>query len=252
MPLRVKVFLFHLLCSVLVVGPVIAGFWWVWYPPPLGRLQGLASILLLLVIVDLVIGPVASAVVANPGKTAAALKKDIAIIVLVQVIALSYGTYTAWAARPAFIVYNSDRFDVVTASELTAERLAEAVDEVYRSVPLLGPRFAFARPPVNVAERTQLLFSAALGGADLKDFPRLYVRWEQRDASLAARVRQLDELRSVNPTRTQEIDHFVSRQRVPESVLGYFPLVGRAQLGSVIVRRDTLEILALTPWIPNY
>lgn len=250
--MRFKAFCLHLAGSIAIVGSSVLFVLLVWYPPPLAELQGLRSIILLLAAVDLILGPLATLIVANPRKPSAELGRDISVIVVVQFSALVYGLYTAYSARPAFVVYNADRFDVITASELTAERLNEAKRKEFQTIPLWGPHIVYARPPESSNERLAMTMSAALGGADIKDFPRLYLPWKERDLAVASKLRSLDELRSRNPERAEEIDDVARTASSPVDGLAYLPLIGRVDKGAVIVRRDTLEIVAVTSLRPNY
>ena len=55
-----------------------------------------------------------------------------------QLAALVYGMSIVYLARPAFIVFVKDRFEVITAIELSAENLAEAKYPEFRGIPVTG------------------------------------------------------------------------------------------------------------------
>ena len=126
----------HVAVSAAVVGTIVLATLFIWYPPPLAALQGLGVILLLLAVVDLSLGPLCTLLIASPKKTRAHIARDVAVIGLVQAVALGYGVYTVWVARPAYIVFNKDRFDVVGASELAHDYFGKRTHGEFASPPL--------------------------------------------------------------------------------------------------------------------
>ena len=111
----------HLIASALVVGIFLSIVATVWYPPPLLHLQGAVPILVTLAVVDVCLGPLITLIIAGPRKPRPELTRDLSIIVFVQLTALAYGAWTVYSGRPAFLVFNADRFDVVAATEIETE-----------------------------------------------------------------------------------------------------------------------------------
>jgi hypothetical protein len=114
----------HLLISAGIAAGVLAVMVAVWYPPPLFQAMGGVTLALILIGVDVVLGPALTLIVFRSGKRR--LKLDLAVIALVQVAALLYGCYVVALARPAYIVFVKDQFQVATAAQLSPELLAEA------------------------------------------------------------------------------------------------------------------------------
>jgi hypothetical protein len=115
---RLRFALGHLALSAVVVSAFVSLVLLVWYPAPLGRLEGVFPVLMLLVAVDVCLGPLLTLIVASPTKPRRSLYRDLTIIGVAQFAALGYGAHSTFVARPAFIVYNADRFDIVMPSEL--------------------------------------------------------------------------------------------------------------------------------------
>lgn len=61
----------------------------------------------------------------------------VAVIVALQPIAFGYGLWTISTARPAWLIFNADRFDLAQAHELDARFLKDAHPE-FRSAPWTG------------------------------------------------------------------------------------------------------------------
>ncbi|MGE6390963.1 hypothetical protein ACQKDP_10315 [Psychrobacter pacificensis] len=71
----------------------------------------------MILIVDLISGSLSTLVVYKKHKKT--LKMDLTIIALIQLSALSYGLYSVYEARPVFIAYVVDRFDLVRANDIS-------------------------------------------------------------------------------------------------------------------------------------
>jgi len=90
------------------------GFW-LWYPSPLDKALGVANIFLLLLSIDVIIGPLLTLIVAKQGKRS--LKTDLLTIATLQLAALVYGLYMVAQGRPVWIIYSNNRFELVQAYE---------------------------------------------------------------------------------------------------------------------------------------
>jgi hypothetical protein len=161
----------HLLISTGIAAGVLALMLGVWYGPTLFRAMGGAALALILIGVDVVLGPALTLVVFRSAKRG--LKFDLAAIALFQLAALLYGCYVVSLARPAFIVFVKDQFQVATVAELEPQYLAEARYPQYRSPPWAGPELVYGDWPKDHEEQQKLLF-AGLAGVDLQHFPRYY------------------------------------------------------------------------------
>ena len=241
---RLRLTLGHLGFSALAVSAVVLWVLLVWYPSPLADLQGVTQVLLVLAFVDICLGPLLTFIIASPGKASRELFRDISIIVLAQLGALGYGTYTTFVARPAFVVFNSNRFDVVAASELVWKEGRRLQDRRFASAPLFGPVWAHALPPDSVEERNEILFSAVEGGPDLKNLPHLFHIWPQDDASVRSRLRPMSELAGMSDLHRQEVRKLEENLSLNADELAYVPLIGRSDIGVVVLRRSDLGIVA--------
>ena len=121
---RFHAFGFHLLGSVILGLCAAALVFLVWYPNPLHKAAGVTHIFLLLLLVDVIVGPVVTLIVFNRAKPE--LRRDLVIVLLLQLSALAYGMYTVFVPRPAYLVFAADRFDVVYANDLESEQVGKA------------------------------------------------------------------------------------------------------------------------------
>ena len=236
----------HLALSVVIAAAVLAALLLVWYPQPYFRLAGGAGLMMILIGVDVVLGPAMTLVVFNPAKKS--LRLDLAIIAALQVAALVYGISVIAQARPAYVVFGGDRFTVVGANMIHPESLASA-PAPYDTLPLDGPRIVGAKMPTAAAEREKVML-LVLGGFDLPLLPRYYVPYAEVIASLKEKARPLDELVKRKPDTEPALDAAVAKLGVPRASLVYVPVIGRLERGTALVDVQSGEVRAIVPLDP--
>ena len=123
-----------------------------WYPDYLfwldGGLQGLRIVLL----VDLVLGPVLALVFFHPEKSRGKLVFDIVLITVLQVAAMAWGGWMVWSQRPVAVIYGNHRFvsvapDIMRRQGETAASLTRFSDA--------APPYIYRRAPANAREEKQ-------------------------------------------------------------------------------------------------
>ena len=203
----------HLLISIAIASAVIALMLGVWYPGPLFEAAGGAGILYILVGVDVILGPLLTLIVFKSGKRS--LKFDLTMIGLVQIAALIYGVYVVFLARPAFIVFVKDRFELVTTVELEPEELAKAKYPQFSAPGWTGPQLAVADMPDDPKERTMVLY-AAIAGFDLQHFPRFFVPYAERTKDVLAKAETVARFRVSEPVSARVLDAYLASSGVKE------------------------------------
>lgn len=95
-------FLYHFLLSLLLM--LIAGYliFGVWYHKPYYQLFDVLQVFILMLGIDLILGPLLTFIVYKKGKKT--LKMDLAVVALVQLLAFGWGMWSIANARPAWIV----------------------------------------------------------------------------------------------------------------------------------------------------
>jgi hypothetical protein len=116
----------HLLLSVAIGVAALAAMILVWYPRPYFEATGGRGLVLLMIGADVTLGALLTTAVFNPAKGLGKVKLDLAVIGLLQLAALAYGIHVMYSARPAYLVFAVDRFDLVMANTLPATELAKA------------------------------------------------------------------------------------------------------------------------------
>ena len=208
--------------------------------------MGGKNLLIILVSVDVCIGPLLTLVVFNPAKKE--LRRDLAIIATVQLVALLYGAWVTFGARPVFTVFAKDHFDVVAANEIDDADLAQAPPE-FRSLSLTGPRIVGTRMPTDVNERNAVVF-AAVGGKDLQHFPKYYVAYADMAAEVKNGAKPLNALLKAHPDAVEAIRAASVEAGRPESLLLYVPLRARLRAMTAVLDARDLRVVTIAPIDP--
>ncbi|HBB40500.1 MAG: hypothetical protein COW73_01205 [Nitrospirae bacterium CG18_big_fil_WC_8_21_14_2_50_70_55] len=129
---RVKPFLIHLAASALVAAGLTALLAAYWYPLPYFYADGGWQGLRLVLAVDCVLGPLITLVIYNSKKSSRQLFADYAVVITLQVVAFSLGTWTVFHHHTAMVIFADSAFytvDMETARHLpppAAELIAHA------------------------------------------------------------------------------------------------------------------------------
>ena len=240
---RVKAFLIHLLLSVCIGVSVGVLFWFVLYPAPLFRAVGGLEIFLIVLAVDVTLGPFLTLLVYRKGKKG--LVFDLAAIALVQAAALTYGIVTLYVGRPVFVAALGHRFDVIQASEVNADDIRASG----RSLPRFGPIWVGIRRPDSAKERSDMQFSS-LAGADYGHKPQYHVDLAEMRSELLREAKPIADLRTRDATRDGEIGAWLAvRGRTDDSVR-YVGLKARVEDMAVILDAKTAEVIGIAPFKP--
>jgi hypothetical protein len=197
----------HLGISALIGAATLALMLIYWYPSPLFEAMGGKELIVLIVGVDVCIGPLITLVIFNPRKKE--LLFDLAVVVILQLAALSYGIYAMGAGRPVFVVFAVDRFVVVTAAELEPDAIAKAVRPEFRTLPLTGPVRVATDMPSEANERNDLAF-AGLAGLGVQNQPKYFVPYAERRAQVLARAVPLNISAQTPADAVDEIDRVLA------------------------------------------
>ena len=248
---RWKASLIHLTISAVIVIAVLALMLLTWYPHPLFAAVGGQQVVMILLGVDVTLGPLATLVVfSTVNKSRKALTLDLSIIATLQIAALIYGMSVVFQARPVFVVFSTDTFELVTANLLTDADIAKAKHVDYRRLPLTKPVYVYTKMPTDPKERNDVVLSA-VSGKDLQLFPQYYQPFSKHKAAAGKAAQPLAQLKKLNPEHTAEIDRTVRDSGRMEADLGYVPLRAKYLDLAVLVGKsdgEVLTILKLRPW----
>jgi hypothetical protein len=214
-----------------------------WYMQPLDIATGVTTIFLLVLGVDVVIGPLLTLLVYKVGKKT--LKMDLVVIVFLQLCALVYGMFVISQGRPAWLVYNVGRFDVVRLNELDLRKIDQA-PQAYQTVSWLSPQWVSAVAPFDPVEKSDITLESTLMGIDIAQRPNLYRPLETQYDEIKKYLKPITELNDYNsPARVHSV-----LAKYPKADY-WLPMKGTHRDMTVLIRRDPISIVKivdLRPW----
>ena len=238
---RLRAFSIHLGVSAGVALLAALVVFRVWYPPPYGVAAGGLTLFLILVSADVVLGPTLTAVVASAGKPISDLRRDIAVIALVQALGFAYGVYSIAMARPVYMVFEVDRFRVVSAADVDPSALGAALPQ-FRELPWTGPRLIAARLSRNGDEKLRSL-DLSLQGIELGMQPDHWVEYDTMRAAVAARARPADALLQRYPAVAGDAGKAAAKAGVAVAALRFLPVMSRRGDGVALIAPPEMRIV---------
>jgi hypothetical protein len=236
----------HLGISATIATLVFAGIYLVWYPGALFGAAGGRDLLLMVLAVDVTAGPLVTLIIFVPGKKG--LVFDLWVIGILQASFLTYGVWTISEARPVYVAFVKDRFELAHANQIPDSVLVQAKMNRYLDLPWLGPKFVGVRFPTDADEKFKLMISG-MAGVDIHCYPQYQVPYEQVAKDVLERSIRLQNLASFNKgLSVQELAQRLGRK---EDEVRYLPLrAGKVDL-TVIIDAKTgaaVKIVNLKPW----
>jgi hypothetical protein len=194
MKYRLKVLGWHVLASTGLLFFLMGALYLGWYRWPGWYLADMLSVLPITVGVDVAIGPLLTFVIASPTKPLRVLARDIAVIAIVQLVALGYGCTTLWLGRPLYYAYSALQITVVQATQLHAEDIALGQQHNPSLAPhwYSLPRWVYATLPDDAKRSGAIVKSALSGGSEVTDMPRYYQPWQNGLPELRKQLRKID------------------------------------------------------------
>ncbi len=229
------------MCSVAVSLVAAALVFGLWYPYPYREMSGGRELFLLVVAVDVVCGPLLTLVLFSPAKPDAELWRDLGIVALIQLGALSYGVLTVWEARPMFMVQEVDRFKVVLFHDLNHASIA-ALPPALQPRKLAGPVVVAIRDPLDNKERNKVMFESIQGGRDYAERPEFYVPYEGENALKSLkRAKPLDAFLKRYPDQTEAAQKLAAEKKADIVQWMYLPVVARQDWIAILDKQGQIQ-----------
>jgi hypothetical protein len=243
---RLRAAIIHLGLSALVAALAALLVFALWYPYPYREISGGRELFQLVVAVDIVLGPLLTFAVFNRAKPRTELRRDLGVIVLLQLAGLAYGLWTVNLARPVHMVFEYDRFRVVHQVDIPVELLERAPGGI-TPVPWGAPTLLALREFRNAQENSDMTL-AALQGVPLSARPELWQPYEAAGARVLGAAKPLSQLKSRFPQRADQIDTLVHAAKRDPASVAYLPLVARkAEAWTVLLDGATAEVIGYLP-----
>jgi hypothetical protein len=187
----------------------------------------------LLISIDVVCGPILTLLLFSPTKARRELLCDMALIVTIQLFALGFGLNALAQARPLAVVYEVDRFRVISLADIDESELLVA--------PAWLQPWAFSTPRVvgirSSNNSDELLKSIELSMVGIESSQRPS-RWQDYGLNLPQvlqRARLLSDLLARHPEQAESLMQAVVKTGQVEASLRWLPLVSRKATDWVVL-----------------
>ena len=242
---RLKASGIHLALSLAIAALAALLVFGVWYPYPYRDISGGRELFLLVVTVDVILGPLITLAVFNRKKPWTELRRDLAVVALLQLGALGYGLWTVYVARPVHMVFEMDRFRVVHAIDVPVELLDKTPAGV-DALPITGPTLLSLRPFKDSKESMEATM-AALQGLSLSARPDLWQAYAAGVPDILKMAKPVALLKSRFGNQAADIDRVLASTGRAQQTVVYLPMIGRKSFWTVFLDPVTAEVLAYMP-----
>lgn len=231
----------HLLISACIAALAAALVFGLWYPWPYRLISGGQALFVLLISVDVVLGPLLTFAVFNLSKGWPHLRRDLIVIAVLQLAGLAYGLYTVYQVRPVVLAFEVDRFRVIANADVLHQELAQALPE-FKTLSLTGPKLLATRTAKTNDEKFKAV-DLALQGFDVSTRPIFWQPYEQVRAAVLARARPVAALEKQYPNRAKELQSVIQSTGKTAEQLRFLPLIARKQDWIVLLDGTTAQVL---------
>lgn len=238
---RLKYFFGHLLISLVIALLSLYVVFGLWYPAPLDKAAGVGEIILIMLAIDVTLGPLLTLVLAKEGKKW--LKLDLTVVAIVQLCALAYGLYSVERGRPVWLGFDLNRFELVQSYMVNKE--GEIASE-YQTANWTGPKWVSARPAKDNVEQSDWLWYELEKGASPAMRPALFQPIEQNIDRIVREMSPLGELAKYNAQA--EIDSILAQYPTAD---GFLPMRASQFDMTVLIdskNQQVLGVVDLRPW----
>lgn len=218
----------HLFASMFVAALAAAFVFGLLYPNPWRNILGISAIFGLVVVADLICGPLLTLVLASPKKSRRERWLDLCLVASIQLAALAYGLWSVYSARPVMLVFEVDRMVLVTANEVQLEQLSLASDG-FGQLPTFGVLVAGTRSASTSQEYLRSL-EQSLSGVSPAMRPDWWVSIDDVKERVLERAKPLKTLIAKRPEQEQDLVNAAAKTGFDTSELRYLPLTSSKSL----------------------
>jgi len=247
MKFRLKAFSLHLLGSAGALTLILGTLYFGWYRWPGWRLADAAQVAAVLIGVDLVIGPLITFVIATNSKARHVLARDIAIIVAVQVCALTYGATSLWNGRPLYYAFSVNVLQQVQAYDIDAAEAELGREKSPGLAPhwYSTPRWIWAPLPEDPEVSQKIVTGTVTGGDDVISMPRYFKPWEQGLPSLRGQLKKVDDVAYFSRREKNKLKEHIQAAGFSTDQMNTMPLIGRGKPLLAVFDLANLKIVGI-------
>jgi len=228
---RLQAFGFHFLASAAVIAIIFSFVKLVWYPHQLFEAADGFELLKILVLVDLILGPLIMLIIFNPTKKS--LKFDVSAVLICQLLFLGYGVWSLYTVRPVYIAFVENQFFLVKANEIEDSDLNQVQNPELKNLPKLGPIFVGTKLPDSkeISEKVSLMKMFGMG---IQNLPQYHTRISDVRNNVLSSAKPISEL-NIDKKDKEQLEQLTQNSSEKNNELLFIPLTTRVKQLFVII-----------------
>lgn len=198
----------HLSISLVLVGVALALMLLRWFPEPLFTTDGGSTALQLLLLVDLVLGPLLTFVVFNPNKARRLMVLDLSVIAVLQLAAYGAGLWSIHGVRVQAVALHEGQFQAVTADSYRDQTIDPGG---WQALGASAPYLVNVREPKNGDEAAGVTAFGFTQGLEPYHLQFLYERFDLASAQHLQQGWSLKALQARQPVIAEAAQRWLAR-----------------------------------------
>jgi len=232
MPIRLKAFGLHMLLSMTLITVYLTFVFFVWYQDPYYKIYDTWAAIKIVVGVDLIIGPLLTLIVFDIAKKRSVLVRDIAVIIIVQISALSWGVHVTYSVRPLFSVFHEGTFYLFSQQDVDVSRMADKtlIPAFWQSA-----TYVYVNPPKDKDEYNHI-YANLIDANERPDVMYLTERYlplnEIREKVNESAINLTNALN--NNDKKQMVDNFLKDRKTTINECSFYSIKGGNKHASIV------------------
>lgn len=243
---KVKAAGIHFLLSLVIISFLMIITIYFWFPNSVLKVSNFKEISLLILGIDLVLGPLLTFVIFKPQKKG--LKLDLSLIALAQVSALVFGMYNLYKIHPLYISFNIDRFTLVSADEALPQR---AVSDEFKVPKFYSPKLVVSKIPEDIEEKNNLILATMESGSTSFELKSEYYHSYEDNINIVLEKSLDPSLIFKEQIDLQKSEKFLKKYGKNIDEYAYLPLEGTAKTAILVLDKNTakpIDVIDVLPW----
>ncbi|MDR7091703.1 hypothetical protein [Cellvibrio fibrivorans] len=218
-----------------------------WYPGELMQVLDSLVAYKIIIVVELILGPLMTLVIYSPEKSIKELCSDYIVIGVIQLGALVYGVSIVAAARPAFLVLARDRVEIIRPLDIGEFEAGWPEDLPMTPSLFASTQYLCVTFPNDSEGRKKILLSV-LAGKDIHRLPQYYRQC--LDGEWFKDAKKIELLEDI--VKKNDLDVSMLKNALVEfKDCGWYPLVALVEIKTAIVCPDGNNVRAYLDFDPG-
>ncbi|WP_223789724.1 hypothetical protein [Marinicella meishanensis] len=222
---KIKASLTHFLLSALFITTFFLFAYFIWYQQVFFKISGVIEPLKLLLIVDVILGPLLTFIIYKEGKKN--LKFDLMMIVLFQIMAFIYGAHSVYLGKPSLVIHRTGYLEVISENDINYAELSDEMKlENYWFRPIYGKIEGGDLTPIS----------------DAKDYLYLVTPFDRNQISSFSEFLSPSEIKKTFENSTSEIKNRIDSLLDESDEYIFYELNYGKLFGVLIINRSGLNM----------